>query len=162
MKYIIQGSHVKNVYEVVQYSNTEEKHVKKPEFAPVRNDKWEDLLSFECDRLDYNTTHKSGSWLVFDCNKRINISETEEVTIVKQIFRADKAITYLQSDKILSEKEDKETNWKAFTVALAEYRDYVFEKYPAVKEYCELHFVKDELENIDKIKDIVLKEKPQL
>lgn len=158
MKYVVQGSHVKEVYEVLRFSNNETEHVKKPEFVKTRINDWQEVISFDCDRLEYNTRNKTEPWSFIEVSKRMNISENEEVAIIEQIFRADKATTYLHSDKILSTTEDRETNWRVYQVALQEYRDYVFKAYPAVREYCELHCVKDELENIDKIKEIVLKE----
>lgn len=162
MKYVVQASNVKELYEVKKFTRDESKtFYQKPEFEKTRVDDWQEVVSFECDRLEYNKGYRKNSilQLVFDGDAyRINISEKEEVRITGQIFRADKATTYLHSDKILSTTEDKGTNWRAYQVALQEYRDYVLKTYPAVKEYCELHCVKDELENIDKIKEIVLKE----
>lgn len=163
MKYVVQASNVTELYEVKKFTRDEGKtFYQKPEFEKTRVDDWQEVISFECDRLEYNTSPPcimiNFIGTIFKENRKINISEKEEVDITGQIFRADKATTYLHSDKILSTTEDKETNWQAYQDALIEYRVYVFETYPAVREYCELHCVKDELENIDKIKGIVLKE----
>lgn len=163
MKYIVQASNVTEVYEVKKFTNDDgTTFYQKPEYVKNRIDDWVEELYFECDHLEYNSNQEKYfiglDGLHFLDGKSMNLSENEEVQITKQIFRADKATTYLYSNKVLSLKEDKETNWDAYQNALIEYRDYVFDKYPAVKEYCELHCIKDELENIDKIKELVLRE----
>jgi len=152
MKYVVQGQNINSVYKVSVKRNDEGKVCEMPKFQPNTNVEWENCLSFECDHLEYNNYYTSGF--------PINISENEEVKILGQIFRADEQTTYLRTNKVLSETEDKETNYIEYQEAVNEYIEYVFEKYPEVKEHCKIYNITGEnlFDNIEIIKNKVLKE----
>ena len=156
MKYKVLGQNITNVYEVKDNKNEKGEYVRKPEFVKNRKYEWEDILAFECDNLEFNTAYG-----VLERHHQICISETKSVDIIRQRFRADEATTYLYSDEVLSEEDDKETNHQQYVDEVNKYIKLVFKKYPEVKNHCEIYNISDEnvFENIDKIKDEIIKKR---
>lgn len=154
MKYAILASNEENIYKVKKYeATTGLTKFAKPTFTPCKIDNWKVIREFECDKLNLRNTN-SCSWDTDDY-VRLLLSETEEVKILKEVFRIDKVSMYVYTDKILSTKEDRTTNWQEYQDALVEYRDYIISKHPKVKEYCRIHTLTNELEDIDNIVKLV-------
>jgi hypothetical protein len=153
MKYVVQGSNEEYVYEV-----GDNNYKMKPYFNKVlKNKTWHNILGFETDSLVTNECYNAFRNDSMYGRPTINISENETVSILSQIFRADLNTTFLHSNKILSVKEDKDTNYGEYVTSLEKYYNMVLKKYPEVKEHIEMYNPKDAMENIDKIKDKVVK-----
>ena len=151
MKYIIQGQNINKIYKIVSNKNDDGSFTSKPEMRLDSQDiTYENIIEFETDTISYNCNNE-GIWTLIGCNKKLNISETETVEIKKEIFRADIVTTFLVSDKILSNTNNKNDISEEYNVLMSEYCKYICEKYPNVKRHIEIYNITLPVEEIDDI-----------
>ena len=139
MKTIVQGKKVTNKWSVdtgkeKQIINGEEREifVKKPSLTKEEEIEWVDIC-------EYNAEPQH-TGMSFFANQRIYLSETEEVVVDREIFRADLGVWYQRTDKILDEvdagKEEAETELQTL---VAEFNKTVIENDAEMLNYCKLH-----------------------
>ena len=97
--------------------------------------KWEDICNFD-GKPYYNKHVKT----FYDSKNSINISENEEVTIDKEVFRADLNELHLFTDKIVEEIENfKEEVEESFKRELELFNEMMIESNEKLLSYCKLH-----------------------
>lgn len=139
MKTIVQGKKVTNKWSVdtgkeKQIINGEEREifVKKPSLTKEEEIEWVDIC-------EYNAEPQH-TGMSFFANQRIYLSETEEVVVDREIFRADLGVWYQRADKILDEvdagKEEAETELQTL---VAEFNKTAIENNMEMLNYCKLH-----------------------
>ena len=159
MKTIVMGKKIKNNYDVVVEKDEDGKYLSRPEIKKLEPDiKWEQISEYESE------PQSSISWSRLSDRHHIFLSEDEEVTVTKQIFRADLGQWFQYTDKVLEEKDGNlkscEKNLKAL---LADYNKQKIEDDEDAKAYCDLHKLKYEESDYDEIMKILRKytiEKP--
>ena len=159
MKTVVMGKKIKNNYDVVVEKDEDGKYLSRPEIKKLEPDiKWEQIYEYE-GTAQYGIP-ETPSWLSVPFNRRIYLSENEEVRVTKQIFRADLGQWFQYTDKVLEEKDGNlkscEKNLKAL---LADYNKQKIEDDEDAKAYCDLHKLKYEESDYDEIIKIIGKKK---
>lgn len=162
IKSYIQGRHVENVWEV-QCDRDEKtgKIIKKPYIRFDARFKYETLKD-ECGE-DFIVDGEIGinsTYTIFSLGvqSRINLSEDEEVAVIKKIYRADLHAYMVHTDKVLSEKDvDKEEAEFKYNKLLAEYNKTMIEDDEELLSYCKVHHLKPEETDYDELVKIVPK-----
>ena len=127
MKFIVQGCHLTKVYDVQKFGSAEDGYYQEPEFVGhIHESKWETIFEFEAESLVFSRNYVLPYVGEYYDLPGIHLSADEVVGIQEQIHRADLGVVYLKSNKVLSLKEDKETNKQAYDEALEEYKNYSF------------------------------------
>lgn len=141
MKYVVLG---KKIYKSWKLKDHKKITIENDKRTDVYNGKpelienidvigYEEILRFE-GTLEYN--YESHLW--FEPNK-INISEDEEVTVKKKIFRADLNETYLYTDKVVEETSDDAADAQnALRVETEKFNKSVIEKDEKMMNYCKI------------------------
>jgi hypothetical protein len=154
MQTVIQGKEIETTYSVKVLRDDEGKIKSKPELVTEEKIiKWTDLFKVD-GVIPYNSG--TNSTYAFRLGyPSINISETEEVNVISQIYRVDLNILQLHTDKVVVDtsinKEEAETNLKT---ALAEYNRTVIEADEKMLAYCKLNNLDVETANIDDLKKV--------
>lgn len=151
MKTIVQGKKITNKWSVdtgkeKRIINGEEREifVKKPSLVKEEEIEWVDIC-------EYNAEPQH-TGMSFFANQRIYLSETEEVVVDREIFRADLGVWYQRADKILDEvdagKEEAETELQTL---VAEFNKTVIENDAEMLNYCKLHKLTPEETDADEL-----------
>ena len=162
IKSYIQGRYVENVWEV-QCDRDEKtgKITKKPRILFDAHFKYETLKD-ECGE-DFIVNGEIGinsTYTIFNLGvqSKINLSEDEEVAVVRKIYRADLHAYMVYTDKVLSEKDvDKEEAEFKYNKLLAEYNKTMIEGDEELLSYCKVHHLKPEETDYDELVKIVPK-----
>lgn len=142
MKYVVLGKKVCKSWELkdhkkitIENNKRIDEYCGKPELIEKTDViGYEEILRFE-GTLEYN--EKGDSWIF--ASREINISEDEEVTIEKKIFRADLNETYLYTDKVVEETSDNEEDAQnALRMLTKKFNKSVIEKDEKMMNYCKL------------------------
>lgn len=130
MKTIIQGKNIQTNYKV----NTDTTLFGGEPCLRQREStvSWSDIICIDGE-IKYNST-KSGE------AKKINLSETECVEIIEEMYRADLNAWVVRVNKTLSNEDVNKENAEAeLAVVLKEYRKERIKNNPRMKAYCDLH-----------------------
>lgn len=142
MKYVVLGKKVYKSWELkdhkkitIENNKRIDEYCGKPELIEKTDIiGYEEILRFE-GTLEYN--EKGASWIF--ASREINISEDEEVTIEKKIFRADLNETYLYTNKVVEETSDNEEDAKnALRVVTEKFNKSIIEKDEQMMNYCKI------------------------
>jgi len=156
MQTTIQGKEIETTYSVKVLRDDNGKIKSKPELVKEEKIvKWTNLFPAIDGEVKYNST-SSTSWFSWGNEKKINISEDEEVEIVGQVFRADINTLYLHSDKVIIETPiNKDESEIKFNKAMAEYNRTVIENNNKMSAYCKLNNLDVETVNIDDLEKVL-------
>jgi hypothetical protein len=143
MKTIVMGKKIKRSYELVSDLNEDNKFTSKPYIKELEPEiKWEEICSYEGEA-------QTSYMFIGRC---INISEDEEVVVIKEIFRADLGSYIQYTDKVL---EDDDSGRAAFEEDLKSllkiYNKQMIENNPKAKDYCDLHKLNYEDTDYDQV-----------
>ena len=142
MKYVVLGKKVHKSWELktnkkitIENDKRTDEYCGKPELIEKTDViGYEEILRFE-GTLEYN--EKGASWIF--ASREINISEDEEVTIEKKIFRADLNETYLYTKKVVEEmSDDAEDAQNALRVEIEKFNKSIIEKSVKMMSYCKV------------------------
>lgn len=154
MKSIVKGKIVEKIYSVdCEYSKPqnegEEQYlVRKPKLKMKERITYRDICEFEGDFI-YNR----GYW---NSTNSINISEDEEVDVVRTKFRADLNEQHIFVDKVLEETEiNKESAEQELAGILKIWNKQIIGKDEKLLAYCNLHKLVIEDTDIDELKKVV-------
>ena len=146
MKTIVMGKKIKRNYELISDLNEDNKFTSKPYIKELDPEiKWEEICSYEGEaQMSYAFLGIGG--------RCINISEDEEVVVIKEIFRADLGSYIQYTDKVL---EDDDSGRAAFEEDLKSllkiYNKQMIENNPKAKDYCDLHKLNYEDTDYDQV-----------
>ena len=146
MKSVVLGKVIENIYSVDPKTKTikdehgEEKvvYTAKPVLNKEEKIKeWKEILNFE-GKPKYNSYGTYYSFVgVYGC---LNISENEEVSITKEIFRADLNELHLYSNKVVEEFDtNKENSTYEYEAHIEQFNKMMNTSNKAMQDYCDLH-----------------------
>lgn len=164
IKSYIQGKHITHNYEVRENRDQNTgKFTRKPEL--IMNDEivWKTLLNENGEEFVVNgevgkTSRNSYSSLfMFDMGHRINLSETEEVYIDEQIYRADLHAYMVHTNKVLSEEDASNTEdiKYGYDVVVSEYNMQMIASDKKLEAYCGVHKLNPATTDYDELKKVV-------
>lgn len=138
------GKKIENVYDVdhkwmqIKDENGDVKtvYIDKPTITKIKKVKeWCELCSYKGE-----PRYNSETVLFFGSYKKINISEDEEVSITKEIFRADINETHLHTDKVVEITDvNKEDALSILDGQIKSFNKMMIESNDTLKAYCDLH-----------------------
>lgn len=144
MKYVVFGKDIVNKYSVSSGKTSIKENGKIRELftnppkliTTVKTVSNSEILRFEGE-LESNCVTRTIGWVTIP---HINISEDEEVTIEKKVFRADLNECHIFTDKIMSEvDEDKEKSEAYFEKVSREFNKTMIESNEKMKQHCDIH-----------------------
>lgn len=160
IKSYIQGRHVENVWEArCERDEKTGKLTKKPHIHCDMQYKYETLKrptgeEFIVDgEIGYNVTH---SFFSLGALNRINLSEDEEVAVVRKIYRADLHAYMVHTDKMLSERDvNKGVAEFEYNQLLREYNKMMIEADEELLSYCKVHKLVPADTDYDELRKVV-------
>lgn len=168
IKSYIQGKHITHTYEIKEHKDEDTgKFKSKPELVTHDNITWKTLqkvsgaefiVDGEIGQTSRKATYPYG---LFDMSHRINISETEEVCVEDQIYRADLHAYMVHTDKVLSEEDEigsEDIKWK-YGNLVCQYNRQMIENDEKLSAYCKVHGLTIANTDYDELKKIVYGEK---
>lgn len=149
MQTIIQGKEIETTYSVKVVRNENGILTKKPELVKESKVvKWDNMFNPIDGEIEYNTSRFFGG-------NRINISESENVKVEEQIYRADINKLMVHTDKVIREKEISKTeSEKEFKKVMAEYNHLIVDNNSKMKAYCNVNKIDVDTVDIDDLKKI--------
>lgn len=137
MKTIVMGKKIKRNYELKVELDDNGKLKYKPFIKELDPDiQWEEICSYEGEAHSCLDT----SPFRFDLNKHIYLSEDEEVTVEKEIFRADLGDYIQYTNKVLEEDEGRKSDCEeSLKMYIKEFNRERIENDSEAKAYCDLH-----------------------
>lgn len=144
MKYIVLGKNIEHrwklddgIISVKQNDKIEKYFTKKPEMIEeIHETAYPEILRFE-GVLAYNADFTSS--LIINPEFSLNISENETVSVLRTVFRADLNKTFVYTDKVMEETDNKEEIEVAFMKCIKEFNKAMIKSNSKMKEYCDLH-----------------------
>lgn len=149
MKTIVMGKKVKETYKVEVEQDKDGKITVKPKIKLDNADiKWEEILSYEgAPQYEVIT-----GWID---NRYIYLSETDEVKVEKQVFRADLGNWVQYTGKVLDKKDNLKKCEKELENALRLYNTQKIEANPKAKSYCDIHKLDYAETDYEELMDII-------
>lgn len=134
METIVMGKKIEETYKVDCKKDDDGKFLCKPTIVLDYTDtQWEEILSYKGEAQCQTLT-------AFRCGFRsLYISEDEEVSITKEIFRADLECWIQYTNKVLEKKDNIKKCEKELKPLLEEYNIQKITDDPKAKAYCDLH-----------------------
>jgi hypothetical protein len=149
MKTIIKGKNLKTTYGV--NNNTKEikdengalkiVYTAKPELTKVVDTTWETIAEFDED-IEFNKNQAAKFFMtgIFNSIGTINITEDEEVSVIKKKFIIDQKAYVLYTDKVLDSTEElKEISEENLCYELESFNRMMIESNEKLLAYCNLH-----------------------
>lgn len=163
MKSVVLGKiiEIKHVLETHQKTITDENgkvkvvYTAKPEVRKKESIKeWKEICRFKGKPL-YNTTYFNPSFS-YRQSTCLNVSENEEVIVSKQVFRADLEEMHLFTNKILEEIDVNAVDAAdQLRLHIRAFNNQMIESNERMKAYCDLHGLKYEDSDCDKVFELV-------
>ena len=166
MKSVVLGKVIENIYSVdpktkqIKDEHGEEKVVYTAKPVLNKEEKlkeWKEILNFE-GKPRYNSYGTYYSFVVvYGC---LNISENEEVSITKEIFRADLNELHLYSNKVVDEFDtNKETSTYEYEAHIEQFNKMMNTSNKAMQDYCDLHGLDYRKADCEKVFSLVYPDK---
>ena len=163
MKSVVLGKiiEIKHVLEAHQETITDENgkvkvvYTAKPELRKKESIKeWKEICRFKGKPL-YNTTYFNPHFS-YGQSMCLNVSENEEVIVSKQVFRADLEEMHLFTNKILEEIDVNAVDAAdQLRLHIRAFNNQMIESNERMKAYCDLHCLKYEDSDCEKVFELI-------
>jgi hypothetical protein len=157
----IQGKRITHTYEIKENKDLNTgKFTRKPELITHDEIVWETLLKENGEEfvVDGEIGHTSGGgWLAIDIRRKINISETEEVGVEQQIYRADIHAYMVHTDKVVGEEDavDSGDTKVKYGRLVCEYNEQMIKDDEKLSAYCKVHNLTPANTDYDELRKVV-------